>query len=697
MTTTSKRTDSSAAPTWLHGHMPLLLLLGGLLAIGIFYGLAVARGAEGHPAPAQTDALVYLQYARAIAEGHAYVFTVGETPSTGSTSHLYPALLAIPCLLGARGAALLSAAFCFNALCYLIWLQVFWLVARRVAPRQAVLASGLALLNGQLLVAVTGLTDMALFTLLSWGLLAALLYARSRLAALLLILTVLARPEGMLLAVGLAALGVFMVWQHDATARRMLGIAGCGLAAMAAVFTFNLALTGFAQFQSISQKGYLQAFPLLDGLGCTARDFGTLVSELLLNSGGAPRQAYFLPVAGGLLSVAGVIHLLHTENHTRIIQWWLGASLASFGLIAMSSWQGVGTDRYLLWLLPTWYLLAACGAGMVAEAVRLPRIFPALAMLLIGYELATWPYFASRHAAECVRAQSVINISRSAHALLPPQASVGVISGPSLAYALECRPVRHLAGITSPAFARQRDMLCAVETLRHHPEIRFTHFLLTPSEQAWCAQAGMLGDLLLNNPDAPPDSDVYELCSASWDAFSAASLLPMNPAISRAVATYRLVEQLDIGYLPDERRCRYRVGSRLPGQSCRPCVASRRINDQRITEVGQPVLGWDEFRVRGTTPGQPMFLVMRTTLDATCTVIRATERIAGEGLHLRSPIQLRPIVNNQPLPLVSLPVTTEPDTFSEHLFEIPAEYVTSETLAVELAGDHIALGYWFYQ
>lgn len=679
--------------------MPRLLLIGGLLAVIIFYGISVDRGDRGYPAPAQTDALVLLQYAQAIAEGHPYVFAAGETTSTGSTSHLYPAVLAIPCLLGARGAALLTAAFLFNAICYLIWLQVFWLVARRIAPGQAVLAAGLALLNSHLLLAVTGLTDMALFTVLSWGLLAALLYERPRLAALLLILAVLARPEGMILAVGLVALGAFLAWQRDAAARRILGLAACGLVAMAAVFALNLALTGHAQFQSVAQKGYLRTFPLLDALGCMARDFGTLTREILFNVGAAPRQAYFLPVAGGLLAIAGVIRFLQptNPNHTRILQWWIAGSLASFGLIATSSWQGVGTDRYLLWLLPTWYLLAACGAGLVAEAFRHARIFPTLAVFLTGYELVAWPYFASRHAAECVRAQSVVTFARSANDLLPAQASVGVLSGPSMAFELGHRPVRHLAGITSPAFASQRDRLCAVETLKHRLELRFTHLLITPAEQAWCAQAGLLGDLLLNNPDAPPDGDVYELYTARWEAFPAASLLPLDPAISRAVATYKLVEQLDVGYLPDERRCSYRVSSRLSGQSFGPCVASRRIGDQRITEVGQPVLGWDEFRVQGTTPGQPLRLVMRTTLDATCNVIRATEKLAGEGLHLRSPIQLRLFVNHQPLPLVSLPVSTEPDTFSEHIIEIPGAYVTSDALTIELAGDHIALGYWFYQ
>lgn len=684
-------------PDWLTRHMPRVLLIGGILALAIYWGIAVQRGSDGHPAPSQTDALVFLQYARAFAGGHPYAFSAGDAPSTGSTSHLYPAVLAIPCALGARGDALLSAAFAINAICYLIWLQLFWLVAKRVAPAQAVLASVLALCNGLLLMTTAGMTDMALFTTLAWGLFAALLCDRPRTAALLLILCVLARPEGMLLAAGLAVTGAILAWQRDAGARRMLGIAVCGLVVTGAVFALNTALTGFPQFQSVAQKGYLKMFPLLGALGCAARDVGTLVRELLFNAGDAPRQAYFLPIAGGLLALAGLAGVARPSGCEPIVRWWLGCSLAALGLIAWSQWQGVATDRYFQWLLPTWILLAARGAGQVAAACRRPRLFPVLAVLLAGYELAAWPYFASRYAQECVRAQAVLNFGRTVDALLPAQASIGVISGPGLAYALGDRPVRHLVGLTTPAFARQRDLLCAVEMLKHHLETRFTHLLLTAPERTICAAAGLLGEVLLNDLDAPPDGEVYALCTARWETFPPASLLPLDPAVTNALAACTLVDQLDVGFLPDERRCRYRAVSRLSDEVFRPCVACGRIGSTRITEVGQAVIGWDEFRVRAPRRGQPMRIVLRTAPDATCTVVRVTEQFPGEEIHLRAPLRIRPVVNGVTLPLVMLPLAEDPNAFSECVLAIPAAYVTTDPVEIALAGDHVALAYWFYQ
>ena len=72
-----------------------------------------------------------------------------------------------------------------------------------------------ALLNGHLLLSAASLTDMALFTALAWALFAALLYERFCLAILFLILGVFMRPEGMLLAVGLAVFGAIRLGRRD--------------------------------------------------------------------------------------------------------------------------------------------------------------------------------------------------------------------------------------------------------------------------------------------------------------------------------------------------------------------------------------------------------------------------------------------------------------------------------------------------
>ncbi len=42
------------------------------------------------------DSFIYLQYARAIAQGHPFVYTAGNAPTTGATSLFWPLLLLPP-------------------------------------------------------------------------------------------------------------------------------------------------------------------------------------------------------------------------------------------------------------------------------------------------------------------------------------------------------------------------------------------------------------------------------------------------------------------------------------------------------------------------------------------------------------------------------------------------------------------------
>ena len=90
-------------------------------------------------------------------------------------------------------------------------------------------------------------------------------------------------------------------------------------------------------------------------------------------------------------------------------------------------------------------------------------------------------------------------------------------------------------------------------------------------------------------------------------------------------------------------------------------------------------------------------VVMRTALDATCTVVRSNNRAEGEGLHLHSPLRLRVLVNGKALPEIELLVDCADDAFAECTFDIPGQYLTTDPVDIVVAGDHIALGYWFYQ
>lgn len=62
-----------------------------LLAFAITTVWYTAGATYSHQRPiSEPDALVYLQYARNMAEGHPFEYVQGDAPTTGCTSYLYP-------------------------------------------------------------------------------------------------------------------------------------------------------------------------------------------------------------------------------------------------------------------------------------------------------------------------------------------------------------------------------------------------------------------------------------------------------------------------------------------------------------------------------------------------------------------------------------------------------------------------------
>ena len=132
-------------------HVTILMLCIGLVQIAGYYLAGILASPDGSMAVPQPDTLLYCQAARRIVEGHPFSFSEGTAVSTGTTSVLYPFILAIPYALGATGDSLFMAGFWLNALFYLVflfgWGQAFWHWLEH--PWARITAALLLVLSGQ--------------------------------------------------------------------------------------------------------------------------------------------------------------------------------------------------------------------------------------------------------------------------------------------------------------------------------------------------------------------------------------------------------------------------------------------------------------------------------------------------------------------------------------------------------------------
>ena len=110
------------------GRLPRILLVLFLLGITAYQAGRVLRvereivnaeGGGGMALPLD-DSFIYLQYARAIAEGRPFVYTPGNHATTGATSLWYPLLLVPPHLVGASPSFAIAWTFGLGVLGYFL-------------------------------------------------------------------------------------------------------------------------------------------------------------------------------------------------------------------------------------------------------------------------------------------------------------------------------------------------------------------------------------------------------------------------------------------------------------------------------------------------------------------------------------------------------------------------------------------------
>jgi hypothetical protein len=677
-----------------------------LVVVLAFLGLMLAA-TEGHFVAPISDLYVVCQYAKAMAEGHPFRYNPGEAPTSGATSLLHTAVLAVAHRLGARGEGLVAFATLMGAALYVA--SVF--VARRLGvrlggPREGLLAAALVALGGPVVWAFLYGSDIAPFLFLAlfllerwlawWGGAGAAGFAVA--GALL----ALARPEGLAIALALGAAG----YLRPADVRQRALTWAPAMTAFAALL-LQRAVTGHWLSTSVQDKGLLPNFGLVESLAVATKYGVDVLRGLLLGFypaeapiGFAQGHAPFAFPPLGLVLVL-LLAARPPAGLAAPLRTWLGVVAVVFALAGPNVFMGVHFNRYLLWAFPGLLSMAAAGLAVATRLVaredeRLERALFAtaagLALVLGALSTARFAAAYAQMAGETWRRE--IPAAEWIRNNLPPGVRIANVAT-SIEYLSGHRNV-NLHGVTSPDFLGNRTLereaglfesLGRLEASERAPYLLVTRATLEGSallprlvEGAAVFSTASLGDDLL-------------LFHARWDLVDRGSE-PCLPETRAATAGLEEVDRLNVADSRDERNHAYRyasgTGGLVLGGSVGIDSCGRGEDAIEIADGGRPILGGERFRVR-THAGRDLVVVLRSHGS-----------VEARGMRAQGPL-LVPLEIREAGLVVAAAGRTLRFAFpnhagwNEHLFRLPAEALSDGTSEIRIQGRYASFRYWFYQ
>lgn len=668
--------------------VPLLLLplLVGVVQVVCYYIAALIASPDGAMPIPQPDTLLYSQAARRIVEGAPFSFSPGSAPSTGTTSVLYPFVLAIPYALGFTGDSFLAAGFWLNAIFYLVFL-FGWSVAisNWVADGRARnLAFVLLSLTGQPAYAALAQSDTGLWMAISAMMLASLSAGWFWPFAVLLVISPWVRPEGVFC--GMAFFAVAMFARRGDRSKRELILAVPFVLSVIGVFALNYLLTGQAQFESVANKGFFKQQVFSAAVGSTMTECVVMFREVVLSLAlEIPRSLYAIPVLGGGLILLGVYaHDWNRSNAWRQVAW-LCAFVLSFLSVAQSQWQGTNMDRYLAWMMPMLTVFMAEGAVCVSSRLKDNHLLRMIPSAVVLYALgASFVYVCIFHSVSSLtdRRRAFVKMCDS---VMEDGARIGSFNEGGLVYFMDNRSIANLSGVYSPEF-KYMSVAERMEDLKRNSDKRFDYWMLI--EELSALRDGdfseqTFGPCVLAGPGS------FALHKATWSAFDAGNVAPL------AKEGETLVSRLDVGYPPDEKAAKYEVIDRYSRPAAQPFFLCAKDTQGRvIIDAGRVIVGGDSFDVR-LVPGCDARVVMRSISTASATIhgeLIRTQTVRGK---IPETFSMNVAVDGQIIEKVTL--KCDQKWFSEAEFTIPGSAITKEVSRISLLGDHIPCGYWFYQ
>jgi hypothetical protein len=621
-----------------HARLLLVLLVLGFVAFQLGRVLRMERTITGGGISLPLDdSFIYLQYARALAEGHPFVYTPGNKPTTGATSLAYPLLLAPSHLLHLSPELSIAWALALGVLGYVLSaLLLVRLGARLGGWVGGVLAPVLFLASPYLMWGYWSGMEVALYATVLLVSVHVYLSERGegRFPSLRWWLFALAasRPEGAILC---SVFGLLMARDRLRASRASGGPSARSaalllpFAATALPFLVNLAVGGSIESTSSQAKSIL-AEPYketrIEYIQRSPEIWGNIVaaslSHFLLDPQNRPIPRLLIA------SLLGVLLFLVFGRRPRDRPWDGAAGLLALlgaGVIVNSLpvWWQIHLYRYQQGIYTLLLLVMAAGWGRLAWWVSSGRgtvVGVLLGSATLAVTLGAWLPILSRGHEEMLRfyghnceniLHQQVRIGRWIDANLPRGTIVGLNDAGAIAY-YGHRSTLDLVGLTTSGFVRvyRSGLGCLFEHLRRLPPDRLpTYFAIYPEWFPYWRESGILGPeafrahLGLNTIAGGSDMVVYP---ASW-----IDVRPTDAPVRMGgeLEGKRLVDSIDLAWLEDERRHDWRARPEAKDVLRRYAFAD--VPTRPLTDAGRIVRGEERFRAH-VIPGKDLVLVMRT-------------------------------------------------------------------------------------
>jgi len=674
-----------------------------LAAIAIAWAFAVTVLRHTRPMGLPLDdSYIYLTYAKQIGRGQPFTYFPGGGYSAGSTSALWPMLLAPFWALGARGHALVWVSFAVSAALYAATAIGVYRIVQPIAGRLAGALAPLVLLaiaafawtalSGMEVAFASALLVAMIGLLLAAPVVGASAGAPPRKLAACLAAASLARPEATLLVLAIVAVAAI-----DRIRRRELGAAAwwlVPLAAPAAWLVANKLVAG----HWFPNTGVAKSHFYLPGFDWTywRTAVWTLTGRMLRGLFWDGSSPLVWPRAFAALWLAGAIRVIVWARRERRMLAGVVIVAAPFVLmlavIASSGLWSFQNYRYIAPAFPLLAISAGCALGPLRGAPALrSRVHAGLAIALVaGFVRAAIPGLgadARLYAQGAMDTNTqVVAIGEYLHARLP-DASVMFHDAGAIAYYGDGRiydmlglVTNHQAQIANNGPGARFELL---ESLP--PEQRFTHFAYYPG---WLGTTEFWGEVLLHTPLRPGfeprrlagDADM-QVIVASWDHVGTGER-PLNDHAGWAV-----VDRLDVADLASEAAHRWAgaLGRRSVGDpTARWSVVGREAGAHGLVlDGGRTIRGGTERFAIAVDPARPVRLVLRT----------GGARSYPFHELIEHPVVLRILDDaDRELARAPLPAPAADGAFAEVSFELPAG--GSPALHTEASAPYRAF-HWF--